>query len=226
MLLSEYEAYPGMENAEVQVQITTPLDVALTDESSPTTNSDMDCLTRNNYWLNEIKSQEDTARQIMTLCMLAIGISITLVTGNINNVNNLLNYTNDYIKAQSISPVPSPGISDFLLFALPYFTISLLLIFFSTFIYGFARAGRSLKTEQITRGDLLDRLAEIATKKHDNNMGAIFDVASSMWMAVSLVSMFMMIAMKYQLNAAIAVFCAFLILSYKVIGYLDKTFRR
>jgi hypothetical protein len=213
LLQSEYEVYPDMENAEVQVQITIPLDVAATDKSSPTTNSDTDCLTCNNYWLNEIKSQEDTARQIMTLCVLATGISITLVTGNINNINMLLNYTTNYIEAQFISTVPSFAIFELLSIALSYFTICMFLIFFSLFLFGFAIAGRSLKTEQITRSD---HLAEIANKKHDYNKEAIYSVAISMWIAIILVSIFMMTAMKYQLETATIVLCAIIVLWYMI----------
>lgn len=41
----------------------------------------------NNYWLNEIKSQEDTARQIMTICIFLLGASITLITGNTDKIS-------------------------------------------------------------------------------------------------------------------------------------------
>jgi calcineurin-like phosphoesterase family protein len=53
-----------------------------------------------NYWLNEIKSQEDTARQIIAICTLLLGASITLITGNrdriIDMVKDNINFTSSF----------------------------------------------------------------------------------------------------------------------------------
>jgi len=39
-----------------------------------------------NYWLNEIKSQEDTARQIVSISALLLGLSITMLSSNIDKI--------------------------------------------------------------------------------------------------------------------------------------------
>lgn len=81
MLPSEYVVYEDLKN-EVQVQITTPTDVVEKD--------DLNQAEFNNYWLNEIKSYEDTARQIIAVCTLLLGASITLIMSNKNIIVSII----------------------------------------------------------------------------------------------------------------------------------------
>lgn len=80
----EYVVYDDMKS-EAQAQITTPTDVIETDDQNQMALKD--------YWLNEIKSQEDTARQIITICALLIGVSITLITSNFTGIAFMINDT-------------------------------------------------------------------------------------------------------------------------------------
>jgi hypothetical protein len=53
-----------------------------------------------NYWLNQIKSQEDTARQIISISILLLGISITSYSNNTKAFLLLMNPTNASIRLQ------------------------------------------------------------------------------------------------------------------------------
>jgi len=60
-----------------------------------------DTILLDNYWLNEIKSQEDTARQITTICILLLVASFTIITNNSENIFVYLNDTRPYVPGTS-----------------------------------------------------------------------------------------------------------------------------
>jgi hypothetical protein len=69
---ADYVVYEDMKNEVSGHEITAPADAAKNDNQNQ--------VVRNSYWLNEIKSQEDTARQLITACIVLLGASITLFT--------------------------------------------------------------------------------------------------------------------------------------------------
>ncbi len=120
------------------------------DDPSRTTYLGPDHVTLSNYWLNEIKSQEDTARQIMTICILLLGASITLITGNsksiiyaIGNSTNLTFQVYLPIVPEKYLPLYDSLFHPFLYFSL----LSSVLSFFIVWILALNIAIESLKPE-------------------------------------------------------------------------------
>lgn len=179
---SEYVVYEDMRNAEVQVQITTPTDVV--------EKYDPNQATLNNYWLNEIKSQDDTARQIMTGCAFVISISITLITANISNIESLLKL------AMNLSE------NTYFKVIVPYFIIAIIVFFFALFVQAIINARRTLSLKQIEKGH---ELIEIAGKKRFWTNAATQQLIFGIWAVIIFFCTFMMIIMKYELVPAMAV---------------------
>lgn len=61
-----------------------------------------------NYWLNEIKSQEDTARQIMAICIVLLGASFTLLMSNSSQIFLSLANSSETLIYFFYKPIVSP----------------------------------------------------------------------------------------------------------------------
>lgn len=169
----EYVVYEDLKN-EVQVQITTPNEVAGTNDSSKAT--------LDNYWLNEIKSQEDTARQIITICTLLLGASITLITGNTDRIVGMINDNTNFtrhvhadiiynnFRDQDLYAYADNIINDIMkMMSIVMWSGLIIISFLFIWILALYAARKALKIEPITNKDHLSHIANI---KHEHCMEA------------------------------------------------------
>jgi hypothetical protein len=110
-----------------------------------------------NYWLNEIKSQEDTARQITTACILLIVASFTIVTNNADRILLFLNDTRPYVSGTSSYEAASHIIPGNYLISYETFAFFQTIIgiggFFFIWVFALSAARKSLELELITSND-------------------------------------------------------------------------
>jgi hypothetical protein len=110
-----------------------------------------------NYWLNEIKSQEDTARQIVTICILLLVASFTIIINNADRIFIFLNNTRPYVPGTASYDVASniiPGIHLINIEAISFFSqIISIAGFFLIWILALKVAIRALKLEIINNNE-------------------------------------------------------------------------
>jgi hypothetical protein len=84
------------EETEVQESVAGDIDDAIEQHVSSKKEPDkqIDKTLFNNFWLNEIKAQEDSAKQLMSINALLLGVYVTVV---INNLDKPFNYVSAHI---------------------------------------------------------------------------------------------------------------------------------
>lgn len=105
-----------------------------------------------NYWLNEIKSQEDTARQIMTICIILLGASITLITSNSNGITSTINNVTNITFQGYLPIIPEKYLPEYVSIFKSFLSFSMsisILSFLLVWILALNKAIESLKVEPI-----------------------------------------------------------------------------
>jgi hypothetical protein len=176
--LPEYVVYDDMIN-EVAVQTTLPTEQ---DDKNPTEFDE--------YWLNEIKSQEDTARLLITISMVILGTSATIIMHNLEDIKILFNNANN-ITITIISTEMSAS-------AFQYLFIILFIIFFSFFFEVALKARRPLKPLEPEQTTQHDQLIKIASIKHKENIRAINRMTDGIWVMISLISVIMTTSLNFS----------------------------
>jgi hypothetical protein len=144
------------------------------DNASRTRATDYNQTNLSNYWINEIKSQEDTARQIIAVCILLFGASISLVSSNsatfvqmveINIKSNLETY---------------PDTPDIILIAICVsIWVAITISFLFIWIQALRSASIALKIEELKENEnqYIEHLSNIAKIKHKHCHKAITTIA-------------------------------------------------
>ncbi len=155
------------------------------------------------YWLNEIESQEDTARQIMSISILLLGVSITLITNNIDNIDFLLNQTYSQIKASTSNDL----LNSLIFYIMVALTVAFFFIYIVIWIMAIIRSRESLKIEPISNKSL----PEIAEAKQRHCESATNIIVLGIAITATLTVFFLIIILNYDSLDAIAIAVTILI---------------
>lgn len=181
-----------------------------------------DTILLGNYWLNEIKSQEDTARQITTICILLLVASFTIITNNGDRIFLMLNDTRPYVAGTHSYEVASDILSNNYLFYLDKIgflaTIICIVFFFLIWVLALNAARKALDLESITGNDELNsrRLADIANIKQIYCNNAVNLIIWGMALFSIFVSGFMVATLK----GSVWSYLGSLIMSVSIMGIL------
>ena len=136
-----------------------------------------DTMSLDNYWLNEIKSQEDTARLITTVCVLLIVASFTIVTNNADRILLLLNDTRPYVPGTYSYEAASHIIPGNYLIFYETFMFFLTIVgiggFFFIWVFALIAARKALELDLITSNDKLFYVARIKQAYCNNAVNII-----------------------------------------------------
>jgi hypothetical protein len=151
--------------------------------------NESDSISSGNYWLNEIKSQEDTGRQIISISVLLLGLSITVLT---SNTDRILVFAN----IPSKNPFPALNNSSIMFSKILYYEYSVLgfvylfMFFFSLlfiWIMAIDNANYALRLERMPSYDA-GNLESIANIKHSYISGTMKIIT---WGAIGVITIFM-----------------------------------
>lgn len=158
------------------------------------------------YWLNESESQQDTARQIMSISILLLGVSITLITNNIDNI--------DFLLGQMHAQINSGMRNELLSNAIFYIMCALTVIFF--FIYVVIWIMAIIKSRESLRIELIEdkTLAEIAKIKQEHCESATKIIILGTSITATLTVLFLIIILNYQIEESIAIAVAILVCAF------------
>ncbi len=181
----------------------------------PNNSQKNDTTSLDNYWLNEIKSQEDTARQITTVCILLLVASFTFVTNNVDRILLSLNNTRPYVPGTSSYEAASHIIPSNYLIYFENFGFFQTIIgvgcFFFIWVFALSAARKALELELITSND---KLFDVAVIKQVYCNNAINIIIFSMGLLSIFVIGFMMATLPgwLQLGTLIAFIATSIIL--------------
>lgn len=181
----------------------------------PNNSQKTDTTSLDNYWLNEIKSQEDTARLITTVCILLLVASFTIVTNNVDRILLLLNNTRPYVPGTYSYEAASHIIpSNYLIFFEKFgFFLTIIGIggFFFIWVFALCAARKALELELIASND---KLFDVAVDKRIYCNNAINIIIFSMVLLSIFVIGFMMATLPgwLQLGSIITFTAVFVIL--------------
>lgn len=144
---------------------------AMPDRNGQSINPKQDNAELCNYWLNEIKSQEDTARQIMTICIILLGASITLITSNSNGIILTINNAANMTFQAYLPIIPEKYLPEYVSMfknLISFFMSISILSFLLVWILALNKAIESLKVEPINSKapQYSEHLSFIANIKH------------------------------------------------------------
>jgi hypothetical protein len=186
-----------------------------------------------NYWLNEIKSQEDTARQIMSISVLLLVGFIAAIANNNDKLINLYHYTlnesllfkgdTSYWPYETILMILQSGIPALIIF-----------LFFGIWLEALSRARKALRlqflvlsSEDLEKNWPSEHLEEIARVKQHHCERAIGIIIWGMLSTVSLVFALLILYVSTNLPiwpSHIAFIILFLISFYALSKLVDDAY--
>lgn len=147
---------------------------------------------KNEYWLAEIKSQEDSARQIISISIILLGLSVTLFGSFSSQLHlEISSFINESIERFQLSGVPNDSFRDVMdrvvnfIVSLSLCAAQFLLLFSSTIVWILAidTARCAIRLENIENSNDLEEIS------HTKSKYVSYTISILIWGAMSLASL-------------------------------------